>query len=112
MTRGLAILVAAFAVGCAHRPEWPVFERMPHGDLPARSLDGDVRIECAVRDAEVYLDGVLQGTAGDFDGTQALLKTGDGPHRIEIRKPGFAPYQTDFVSGNTVVVLSVHLQPI
>lgn len=109
----LVLLACASILGCAHTglPDTEATRKMRSADLRPRSMDGDVRIECDVKDAEVYMDGVLQGAAGDFDGSRTLLKTGEGSHRIEIRKPGYAPYEAGVVSGSTVVVLSVHLQP-
>ncbi len=49
--------------------------------------------------AEVVLDGIIQGKASDF--TEArYLKVGGGPHRLELRAPGFEPYARDiYVSG-------------
>ena len=54
---------------------------------------GGVRIDLPQRDAEVFVDGYFVGTVDDFDGRlqQANLET--GPHRIEVRHPGFAPIQ-------------------
>lgn len=50
---------------------------------------GGIRIDLPERDAEVYADGYFLGTVDEFDGAfqQANLET--GPHRIEIRAPGF-----------------------
>jgi len=108
----LALSLAALLLACSHSamPLPSAMQQLDAADLRPRTLEGDVRIDCDVKDAEVFLDGVVQGQVRDFDGTEALLKTGDGVHRVEIRKPGYQTYVTDLVAGNTIVVISVHLQ--
>jgi hypothetical protein len=56
---------------------------------------GGVRIEGAPRDAQVYADGYYAGIVDDFDGTFQHLDLPAGPHRIEIRAPGFPPTSFD-----------------
>jgi PEGA domain len=49
-------------------------------------------------DAEVVLDGVVQGKASDFT-QERYLKVESGMHRLELRKPGYETYsRTLFVS--------------
>jgi len=49
-------------------------------------------------DAEVVLDGVVQGEASDFT-QERYLKVEGGTHRLELRKPGYETYsRTLFVS--------------
>ena len=49
-------------------------------------------------DAEVVLDGVVQGKASDFP-RERYLKVESGRHRLELRKPGYETYsRTLFVS--------------
>ncbi len=49
-------------------------------------------------DAEVVLDGVVQGKASDFP-RERYLKVESGTHRLELRKPGYRTYsRTLFVS--------------
>jgi hypothetical protein len=49
-------------------------------------------------DAEVVLDGVVQGKASDFT-QERYLKLESGMHRLELRKPGYETYsRTLFVS--------------
>jgi hypothetical protein len=50
---------------------------------------GKLRLKVKPRDAEVYVDGYYVGLVDDFDGTFQRLTLDAGPHRIEIRKPGF-----------------------
>jgi hypothetical protein len=61
---------------------------------------GTVRLKVTPRDAEVWVDNFFAGYVDDFDGIFQSLKLEIGGHRIEIRKPGFAPLQFD-----------VHVQP-
>jgi hypothetical protein len=71
---------------------------------------GEVRIEGAPRDAQVYADGEMVGIAGDFDGPVHHLQLEAGQHTIEIRVPGMVPssYQVEVHPGRT---MSVHYSP-
>ena len=51
---------------------------------------GHLRLKVKPRDAEVYVDGYYAGLVDDFDGTFQKLELEAGPHRIEVRKAGFA----------------------
>ena len=51
---------------------------------------GSLHLKVKPRDAEVYVDGYYSGSVDDFDGTFQKLELEAGPHRIEVRKPGFA----------------------
>jgi hypothetical protein len=64
------------------------------GPLGVRPYGG-VRIDLPERDAEVYADGYFAGIVDDFDGTFQELRLEAGPHRIEIRAPGFEPIEFD-----------------
>ena len=41
------------------------------------------------REAEVYVDGYLAGVVDDYDGAFQQLNLDVGPHRIELRHPGY-----------------------
>lgn len=58
------------------------------GPAPGR-IYGGVRINVPQRDAEVYVDGYFAGIVNDFDGVFQHLNLEAGPHRIEIRAPGY-----------------------
>lgn len=106
------VAVALLAVGCAHEPS--PFDRLvaEHPELlrEARAVDGDLKLTCDHEDAEVYVDGVLQGLCGDF-GPNALVRLSDGPHEIEVRKPGFVPYRAQVLAGDARTSLNVVLAP-
>ncbi len=50
---------------------------------------GGVRLKATPRDAEVFVDGYYAGRVDDFDGARQKLKITRGPHRIELRAPGY-----------------------
>lgn len=76
----LLVLVSAAVAGCG---------------TPARSLRGTapegVSFLVVPADAEVVLDGVVQGKASDFPDERPLRAT-TGVHRLELRAPGYVPY--------------------
>jgi hypothetical protein len=51
--------------------------------------DGSLRLKVKPRNASVYVDGYYAGIVDDFDGIFQRLHIEAGPHRIEIRAPGF-----------------------
>jgi hypothetical protein len=81
----------------------------PAGYVGARGGTwGEIRIEGAPKDAQVYADGRLVGRAGDFDGPVHHLELEAGPHEIEIRMTGMPPmtYDVDVSPGQT---MSIHV---
>ena len=67
---------------------------------------GEVRIEDAPKDAQVYADGRLVGSVGDFDGPVRHLPLEAGSHEIEIRIIGMPPltYDVDVRPGQTLTI--------
>ena len=67
---------------------------------------GGVRIQGAVRSAEVYVDGYYAGIVDDFDGSFQRLDLEGGAHTIEIRAPGLPPltYDVNVQPGQTVTL--------
>jgi hypothetical protein len=65
---------------------------------------GGVRIDLPQRDAEVYLDGYFAGTVDNYDGTFQQLNLEPGPHKLEIRAPGFSTvsFEVDVKPGRTI----------
>jgi len=66
---------------------------------------GRVRITDAPKGAEVYSDGDYVGIADDFDGRFQQLNLEPGPHRLELRAPGF---QTATVDVNVQPGQTIH----
>ena len=64
---------------------------------------GGLRLKVEPRDAEVLVDGFLAGRVDDFDGAMQRLRITEGPHRIELRAPGYesATFEVTIVVGQT-----------
>ena len=56
---------------------------------------GEVKIQGAARDGQVFVDNYYAGIVDDFDGAFQRLKLEPGTHQIEIRRPGAAPLSFD-----------------
>lgn len=112
MSRIARALVALMLAGCPKEPS--LFERALTSDSrlvgQARSVQGELRMSCDHRDAEVYIDGVLHGSCQDLEGT-AGLRLPSGPHLVEVRKTGFLPYRAQVLAGDVRTSLEVNLLP-
>jgi hypothetical protein len=53
------------------------------------SDEGSLRLKLKPRNAEVYVDGYFVGVVDDFDGIFQRLHLDSGPHRVEVRAPGY-----------------------
>ena len=75
-----------------------------YGGGYARIGHARLRILGAPRDAAIYVDGYYAGVVDDFDGRLQHLELIPGPHRIDIRAPGFAPIAFDInaIDGRTI----------
>lgn len=110
--RGASWWVAAvLAWGCAARQDEPqsvvrARELLRSAEAPR----GDVVLKCEPSDAEVYLDGVIQGLCSDFGGAPVGLRVGEGLHRIEVMKEGFWPYTTYFEPSGARATLRIQLR--
>jgi hypothetical protein len=60
--------------------------------------EGFLIVLATPNDAEVYVDGELVGRAEQCEKNPVELKSGS--HKIEIRKPGFAPEVREVYAGN------------
>ncbi len=59
-------------------------------------------------DAEVLLDGVVQGKASEFT-EDRYLKVASGTHRLELRKPGYETYARDVYVSNALLRIEAAL---
>ena len=59
------------------------------GYTTASNDEGKLRLKIRPREAEVYVDGYYVGQVDDFDGIFQRLHLDSGPHRIEVRAPGY-----------------------
>ncbi len=75
----------------------PWFGEDPIYAPPASSYDveGSLRLKVKPAEASVYVDGYYVGLVDDFDGIFQRLHVEPGPHRIEIREPGYEPLTFD-----------------
>ena len=71
-----------------------------------RDAYAGVRIQGAVRNAEVHVDGYYAGIVDDFDGAFQRLELEPGAHEIEIRAAGFPPltYDVNVQPGQTLTL--------
>jgi hypothetical protein len=53
--------------------------------------EGSLRLKIKPKNAEVYVDGFYVGVVDDFDGMFQKLHIETGPHRVEVRAPGYEP---------------------
>ena len=53
------------------------------------SAVGRLRLRVEPATAQVYVDGFYMGTVDDFNGSGQDVSLEAGPHRIEIRAPGY-----------------------
>ncbi len=51
--------------------------------------EGSLRLKIKPREASVFVDGYYVGVVDDFDGMFQRLRIEAGPHRVEIRAPGY-----------------------
>jgi hypothetical protein len=74
---------------------------------------GSLRLKVKPRFAEVLVDGYYAGVVNDYDGIFQRLRLEEGPHRIEIREPGFEPLTFDvlILPGETITYEG-YLQPL
>lgn len=57
--------------------------------------EGGLRLKVKPRDAQVFVDGYFAGVVDSFDGNFQKLTLPAGPHRIEIRAPGYETLSVD-----------------
>jgi len=56
---------------------------------------GELRLQVAPRDAQVFVDGYYAGTVDDYDGTFQALKLESGSYAIRIEAPGYETLEFD-----------------
>ena len=110
-----AWVLAGLVWGCAASgPEQvrsPAADRAREALRASRSRSGNLRLRCEPVDADVYLDGVVQGVCTDFSGEPRGLQVGEGLHHIEVKKDGYFPYTTYYEPNNTSLGLTIRLRP-
>jgi hypothetical protein len=83
------------------------------GELQAggkeRAIAPGLSLKCSPADAEVLVDGVLQGRCVDLEGR--ILPLSKGMHGVEVKKGGFRPYSAMVEAGKARTLLSTELSP-
>ncbi|PYR19848.1 MAG: hypothetical protein DMF95_35235 [Acidobacteria bacterium] len=94
---------SAFGFGALGFYQNPLRSGYSYGGYPTYAQDpfdaagptGGLRLKVEPTDAEVYVDGYFAGIVDDFNGHFQRLKLTAGPHRIEVRAPGYQPLTFD-----------------
>ena len=60
-----------------------------YGTSSSAGEEGSLRLKIKPREASVFVDGYYVGLVDDFDGIFQKLNIEAGPHRVEIRAPGY-----------------------
>jgi hypothetical protein len=79
-------------------PWYGVYGNSPRYGYPSSytyGFEGSLRLKIKPRDAQVFVDGYYVGVVDDFDGVWQRLHIESGPHRIEVRAPGYEPLTFD-----------------
>lgn len=65
------------------------------GGMSSSLYAGSLHLKLKPRDAQVFVDGYYAGVVDDFDGIFQGLRLEAGPHRIELRAPGYESARFD-----------------
>jgi hypothetical protein len=71
---------------------YPAYAQDP---FDAAGPTGGLRLKVEPSNAEVFVDGYFAGIVNDFNGHFQQLKLTAGPHRVEVRAPGYEPLVFD-----------------
>lgn len=69
-----------------------------------------IRVECAPAEAEVFLDGVLQGTCALLSRPETLVRSSGGRHSLEVLAKGFVPHRTVVEGSGITAGFSIRLR--
>ena len=77
------------------------------------SAAGHLRLQVEPPTAQVYVDGFYVGTVDDFNGSAQDASLEAGPHRVEIRAPGYETLMFDVkTDANRTVTYRGTLRPV
>lgn len=80
----------------------------PKGQIYGVGNEGGLIFAVNPPDAEVVLDGVVQGKASDFP-EERYLKVASGAHRLELRAPGYETHARDIYVSNSLLRIETAL---
>lgn len=109
MTRAAFALLLA---GCASPSTSPVERALAERAAALREERGaseGLLLSCEPKESEVLVDGVLQGSCEDL--RRRVIGLDEGPHRLEVQRPGYATYRAELALGKTRTALDVVLSP-
>jgi hypothetical protein len=82
-----------FRYGGASGAYGSMTDRTASSPAPTTHATGSIRLKVSPDTAKVYVDGILAGTANQFDGLFGHhLVLESGPHQLELRADGFETY--------------------
>ncbi|MBI5546465.1 MAG: hypothetical protein HY901_21500 [Deltaproteobacteria bacterium] len=103
------VMLTVLLSGASCRTPEP-WEPLGAATSDARKIDPGLALHCEPGEADVLLDGVLQGSCVDLDGR--VLSLSEGTHRVEVRKAGHRPYEAVVATGLARTALKVQLVPL
>lgn len=80
----------------------------PKGQIYGVGNEGGLVFAVNPPEAEVLLDGVVQGKASEFT-EERYLKVPSGTHRLELRLPGFETYSREIYVSNSLLRIETTL---
>ncbi|HBO70026.1 MAG TPA: hypothetical protein DD658_07795 [Deltaproteobacteria bacterium] len=80
----------------------------PKGQIYGVGNEGGLVFRVNPPDADVVLDGVVQGKASDFP-EERYLKVASGTHRLELRMEGFESWSREVYVSNSLLRIEVSL---
>jgi hypothetical protein len=70
-----------------------------------------LEVRCAPQEAEVRVDGVLEGTCELMEKTHKTIRSTAGSHELSVYAEGYRTYRSEVVGQGIHQSLTVHLQP-
>ena len=80
----------------------------PKGQIYGVGNEGGLVFRVNPPDADVVLDGVVQGKASDFP-EERYLKVASGTHRLELRMEGFESWSREVYVSNSLLRIEASL---
>ncbi len=93
----VVLLAAVLLAGC-----------FPKGQVYGVGNEGGLVFAVNPPDAEVLLDGVVQGKASEFS-EERYLKVPAGTHKLELRLAGFETYRREIYVSNSLLRIEATL---